>query len=106
MIPKYRNKAIIRTISGFVIVFVGFFALGATAKGDLAQLGQFICIVANIVGCLICAFGCVDLLKAKGYESNMMMAFLIPGMCCSFVFVLVAPLVIIFVLKDKTKRRR
>jgi len=103
MIPKYRNKAIVRTVSGFVIVVFGFFILGITAKGELAQLGQFICVVSNIIGCLICAFGCVDLLKAKGYESDMLLAFLIPGICCSGVFILVAPAVIIFGLKDKTK---
>jgi hypothetical protein len=105
MIPKYRNKAIKKTIIGFVIVVFGLFMFGATAKGEWRQLGQFLCIVSNIIGCLICAFGCVDLLKAKGYDSDMMLAFLIPGICCSLVFVLVAPAVIIFGLKDKTKRR-
>src|SRR6267378_3552139 len=103
MIPKYRNKAIVKTISSFVIVFFGFIMFGATAKGDLEQFGQFVFVVSNIIGGLLCALGCADLLKAKGYESSLLLVFLIAGLFCSCIFILVAPLVIIFGLEDKTK---
>jgi len=61
-------------------------------------------VVSGIIGYLIFVFGCADLLKAKGYDSSMGLAFVIPALCCGLGFIFIAPLIIVFGLKDKKKR--
>ena len=105
MIQKYRNKGAIRLALGFGLMFIGMIVVVATNHSDSGQLGGFIGWVSVIVGYLIYLFGCADLLKAKGYDTSLALAFIIPALCCHLAFVFFAPPVIIFGLKDKTNRR-
>jgi len=104
MITKYRNKGLLRLIVGFGLVTVGLIIGIGTTHGEHKQIGGFIGVVSGIIGFLIYVFGCADLLKAKGYDSSVSLAFIVPAFCCSGVFLFLAPPVILFALKDKTKR--
>ena len=68
------------------------------------KIGGFIGVTLAIIGFLVFVFGCSDLLKAKGYDSGLIVAFLAFALCCS-PFIFLAPLIIIFGLKDKTQQR-
>lgn len=103
MISKYRNKGILRLCLGWGLILLGFIILGATDVGQYKKLGQFTCIICGITGYLIYLCGCVDLLKAKGYDSSVFLAFLIIGFCCSLGVLFIAPLIILFAMKDKTR---
>lgn len=106
MIPKYKKSGSLKLVFGFGLLFLSFVVLALTAKTDARKLGEFIGIVVGLVGYLIFAYGCSDLLKARGYDSSMALAFIIPVLCCGPIFIFIAPIVIFFGLKDKTKRRR
>ena len=103
MILKYRKKAIVRLALGFGLLLLGLIVGGVASYGH-SKVGEFIGVVSAIIGYLIFVFGCVDLLKSKGYDSNMVLAFLVPAFCCSAGFVLFAPPVILFAMKDKTRK--
>ena len=105
MIAKYRNKGLIRLTISFCLEMMAIIVGVGSYKSDWHQLGGFIGVVSFIIGAMLYAFGCADLLKAKGYDSSMSLAFLIPAFCCSNTLIIVAPLVILFVMKDKIKRR-
>src|SRR5580692_1277271 len=103
MIQRYKKKAITRMVTGGLIILLTFIIGAVLMEQNLQDLGGFFLITGNLVGGIVFLFGCTDLLKAKGYESQMILAFLIPGLCCSLIFVLFAPFIIIFCLKDKTR---
>jgi hypothetical protein len=106
MITKYRNRAALRLSIGFCMFFGGLCVVVLTQHGPSERIGGFFGVVSGGVGYLLFVFGCVDLLKAKGYDSSISLAFIIPAVCCSLAFIFFAPLVIIFGLQDKTKNRR
>jgi len=76
------------------------------ASGGLAPLTGFAGTILCITGYLLYVFGCVDLLKAKGYDSSVSLAFLIPAFCCCLFFIFFAAPIILFGLTDKTKQRQ
>jgi hypothetical protein len=87
------------------LIFLGLIltvplSVGAHTVG--CRVAGFIGVVSAIIGYLIYVFGCVDLLKAKGYDSSVSLAFVIPALCCNLAFILFAP-IIILTLKDKTR---
>ena len=106
MIQKYYKKGIIQVAVSIGLIVCGVFIMGSTYNGHYKNLGTCICIILSIISTVICLFGCSDLLKAKGYDTSIMLAFLIPGICCSAVFIMLAPLVIIYGMKDRTKPHR
>ena len=111
MIPKYRNKAFLRLGIGFVLLIIGAIGLGiaqerAIQATSFNRLAGFVCVVCGIIGYVVYVFGCSDLLKAKGYDGSLALGFIIPAFCCSLAFLLLAPPIILFAFKDKTKRRR
>lgn len=74
------------------------------ASGGIRSFVGFAGTVLCLIGYLCYTFGCVDLLKAKGYDSSVSLAFIIPAFCCSFCFMFLAAPIILFGLKDKTRR--
>lgn len=105
MITRYRNKGLIRLAISFCLEIIAFIVGVGSYNTDWHKLGGFIGVVSFIIGAMIYAFGCTDLLRAKGYDSSMSLAFMIPAFCCSNSLIIIAPIIIIFVLKDKTKNR-
>jgi hypothetical protein len=105
MIDKYFKKGVIQVALSVGLFMTACFICGITHHGSYEDLGTFIAVILCIVSTVISLFRCSELLKAKGYETSIMLAFLIPGICCSGVFILLAPFVIIYGLKDKTRNR-
>jgi hypothetical protein len=105
MIQQYLKKGIIKWAVSAGLLVMAFFIMGSTWSGNYKKFGEGIGIILTIVSTVICLLGCSEMLQAKGYDTSMMLAFLIPGICCSGVFILIAPFVIIFGLKDKTRNR-
>jgi hypothetical protein len=106
MIPKYRKSGLFRLGFGFGLMLVALFIASIADRSELRKLVDFVCVVMGIIGYLVFVYGCSDLLKAKGYDSGLAIAFIIPAFCCSPVFIFIAPIIIIFGLQDKNKRRR
>lgn len=107
MILKHRKQATIRLISGSILFLVGMITLGCyrslqPTPGSLAPLVGIVGTMLSITGYLLYVFGCVDLLKAKGYDSSVSLAFLIPAFCCCLFFIFFAAPIILFGLTDKT----
>jgi|HubBroStandDraft_5_1064220.scaffolds.fasta_scaffold480714_2 hypothetical protein len=105
MIQKYYKKGVIQVAVSIGLFIIGFFILGSTYAGNYKNLGECLCVILSLISTVIGLFGCSELLRAKGYDTSIMLAFLIPGICCSGVFILLAPFVIIYGLKDKTRNR-
>ena len=95
MILIYRKEAVIRLALGFGMLLIGLIIAGVTSHGDSRQLGGFIGVTLAIIGFLVFVFGCCDLLKAKGYDSSVIVVFLVSALCCS-PFIFLAPLIILF----------
>jgi hypothetical protein len=105
MITKYRNKALLRLALGFGLLIFGVVIAGVTSHTSAGQLGGCLGVISALIGYMIYVYGCADLLKSKGYDSNMMPAFIIPALCCSAAFIFLAPVIILFGLEDRTTRR-
>jgi hypothetical protein len=106
MITKYRNKGLVKLGAGISLILLGVFVGIASAHSEYRQLGGFVGVVSGIFGLLLYIFGCTDLLKAKGYDSSMALAFIIPALCCTGAYIFFAPPIILFVMKDKTRSRK
>lgn len=105
MIQKHYKKGMLLVCCSVITAVVGVMILGLLMGGNYRKFGECACVLLSLFGVVMSLFGCSELLLAKGYDTSMMLAFLIPGICCSGIFILVAPFVIIYGLEDKTKRR-
>ena len=108
MISKHRNRSIWQFACALAMTVV-FFSLFAPVRGHIiSENEKALLVLVYLATVTMWMVGCFSLAKAKGYATDMtggIFLFLFLLGCCIPCAPFVFPVVVIFGLKDKTKRR-
>jgi len=107
MIPHYRNRALKQLGLSFLFLVLMFVLAALRADIPVPKVIVAIsCIVLGTFSFYLYGVGSVTLAKAKGYDDTVVLAITIVSFLCLSGLLYTIPLIILFGLKDRTKRRR
>ena len=106
MIPRYRNKAFKRLSVSFLLVVLTFLLLSQRGFSLPSALVAICVILLATFAVVFYIQGNIALAEAKGYDSSVVAAIIIVSALCTGGLFFGMPLIILFGLKDRLRRRR
>jgi drug/metabolite transporter (DMT)-like permease len=106
MITHYRNRALQQLGLSILFLVLLFFLVRVQLHGIPKVVVAIVCVLLGTFSFYFYGVGSVTLAKAKGYDDTVVLAIIVVGFLCLAGLLYVIPLIILFGLKDRTKRRR